>query len=95
MPRSKKIIFEELDKDVKEVKKKKTTLPKFVEHDAKMITTEKIFMIDDPASIIIGVAMAGETVRVLEQSLDPDNHMTKIRTQATNRTGYVNPRSIL
>lgn len=65
---------------------------KFTERDGKMITTEKIFAEDDTSSAIVGVAMSGERVRVLEQSY---GHMTKIRTYSTNRTGYVNNRSVI
>lgn len=65
---------------------------KFTERDGKMITNEKIFVEDNPTSAFIGVAMAGERVRILEQRV---GHMTKIRTYATNRTGYVNAKSVM
>lgn len=65
---------------------------KFTERDGKMITNEKIFVEDNPNSSFIGVAMAGEKVRILEQK---SGHMTKIRTYSTNRTGYVNARSVI
>lgn len=65
---------------------------KFTERDGKMITNEKIFVEDNPNSSFIGVAMAGEKVRILEQK---PGHMTKIRTYSTNRTGYVNARSVI
>lgn len=65
---------------------------KFTERDGKMITNEKIFVEDNPASAFIGVAMAGERVRILEQK---SGYMTKIRTYATNRTGYVNAKSVI
>lgn len=68
---------------------------KFVEIDGRMITSEKMYVEDNKSSTIIGVAMAGEIVRILEQSIDPEKHMTKIRTSVTNRTGYVNPNSVL
>lgn len=65
---------------------------KFTERDGKMITNEKIFVEDDPKSSFIGVAMAGERVRILDQKA---GHMTKIRTYSTNRTGYVNEKSVI
>lgn len=67
----------------------------FVERDGRMITNEKMYAEDDKSSAIVGVAMAGEIVRILEQPIDPSKHMTKIRTSTTNRTGYVNPKSLL
>jgi len=86
MPR-KKISFDLEDKSsVKPIS--------FKEKDARMITDEKIYAEDSKESLIVGVAMAGEIVRILEQSISSD-HMTKIRTNITNRTGYVNPKSLL
>lgn len=88
MARTKKYTFEETDRP----EPKKVT---FTERDARMITNEKMYVEDNKSSMIIGVAMAGEIVRVLEQSIDPEKHMTKIRTSTTNRTGYVNPKSLI
>ena len=88
MQRAKKYTYENVDTPAP----KKTV---FVERDARMITNEKMYAEDNKSSMIVGVAMAGEIVRVLEQSTEPDKHMSKIRTLTTNRTGYVNPRSIL
>ena len=85
----KKITFDEpisFEEPIKEVP--------FKEVDRRMITNEKIYAEDSKTSLIIGVAMAGEVVRVLEPSISSD-HMTKIRTYSTNRTGYVNPKSLL
>lgn len=65
---------------------------KFAERDGKMITTEKIFAEANTSSAIVGVAMSGERVRILEQAA---GQMTKIRTYSTNRTGYVNYRSVI
>lgn len=66
----------------------------FKERDGRMITNEKMYAEDSKESLIVGVAMAGEIVRILEQSTSPE-HMTKIRTSTTNRTGYINPKSLL
>lgn len=67
---------------------------KFIERDGRMITNEKIYMKDDKNSMITGVAMANEIVRILEVSISSD-HMTKIRTYGTNREGYINPNSVI
>lgn len=88
MPR-KKISY-----DSEEIFRKPDPKPaKFVERDGRMITNEKIFKEDDKSSPVVGVAMANEIVKILDQSVSPD-HMTKIRTYVTNREGYVNPKSL-
>ena len=66
----------------------------FQEKDGRMITNEKIYAKDDKSSMIVGVAMAGEVVRILAPAITPDQ-MTKIRTYTTNREGYVNSKSFL
>lgn len=66
----------------------------FVERDGRMITNEKMYLKDDKSSMIVGVAMAGEVVKILQPSTSPD-HMTKIRTYSTNREGFINPKSLL
>ena len=86
MPR-KKITFD--------TPKTESTIKKtFIERDSRMITSEKMYQNNDKKSLIVGVAMAGEIVRVLEPAITSDD-MTKIRTSTTNRIGYVNPKSIL
>lgn len=67
---------------------------KFIERDGRMITSEKMYIFDDTSSAIVGVAMANETVKILEQSVS-DDHMTKIRTYGSKREGYVNHRSVI
>lgn len=66
----------------------------FVERDGRMITNEKMYAEDNKSSAIIGVAMAGEVVKILQPAISKDN-MTKIRTYSTNREGYVNPKALL
>lgn len=66
----------------------------FVERDSRMITSEKMYAKDDKNSMIVGVAMSGELVKVLEAGVSP-NQMTKIRTKSDNREGYVNSKSLL
>lgn len=66
----------------------------FVERDGRMITDEKMYLKDDKSSMIVGVAMAGEIVKVLAPAISTNN-MTKIRTYSSNREGYVNSKSLL
>lgn len=88
MPR-KKII---LDSEVKE--SPIITKKEFKEYKARMIVNSRIYAKDDTSSYLVGVAMIGETITVLEPSISKD-HMAKIRTDITNRTGYVDPKSFV
>ena len=87
MPRPRKTII--LDVEPKEAPKKE-----FKEYKARMILNERIYAEDNKTSSLVGVAMIGETITVLEPSTSKD-HMAKIRTDITNRTGYVNPNSFI
>lgn len=65
---------------------------KFVQRDGRMITNEVMY--STPAlTDVIGIAMSGDIVLVLD--ILYDKNLAYIRTKDTNRTGYINSKSVL
>ena len=79
---------------------RKKTTPTFVidepkgfdPRNGKMIVSEVMYS-DVDKSTVVGIAMSGELVTILDIKYDKD--MTKIKTKDTNRIGFVNSKSVI